>query len=376
MSLSITRGGSFSGTVSFSVSGLPAGVQGTFAPASLDATQTASVLTLSAGTGAVAGTATLTVSASGSGVATQTATVQLVVVQPAISIAATPAALTIVAGQTGSSTVSIGRSAGYTGAVTLALDNPPNGVTGSFSPSPTQGNASTLALTVASSVPPGTFPVTVKATAPGAVDKTLALTVTVTASLPIGFSIGVDPAEFELPAGKGWSGYGVVSVQRLNGFSGPVSVTISPLNGAVGSAIAPTPATIATTETMTNMFALAADGTPPGTYSATVKVAAAGFADQTMPVRIRVSPPSTGTIQWKFCNASRVPRYFAVRDGSGAWQHIVPSGPAAATRTDPAIFAFSLTQPTAAVAMISLGEKTSGSPLIQGFRWDVYYLTA
>src|SRR5690606_27392869 len=51
-------------------------------------------------------------------------------------------------------------------------------------------------------------------------------------------------------------------------------------------------------------------------------------------------------------------------------------GPAAPTRADPSVFAFSLTQPTAAVAMITLGEKTSSSPLIQGFRWEVYYLTA
>jgi len=60
--LSITRGGSFTGSVSLTVTGLPAGVTGTFAPASLDASTTASVLTLSAATSATAGTATLTIS--------------------------------------------------------------------------------------------------------------------------------------------------------------------------------------------------------------------------------------------------------------------------------------------------------------------------
>lgn len=376
VAITIARGGSFNGTVSLSVTGLPTGVTGTFAPSSLDGTQSASVLTITAATSAVAGAATLTVSATGSGVTTQTATVQLVIVQAAIAIGATPTALTIVAGGTGSSTISIGRSTGYTAAVTLTLDNPPNGITGSFASAPTQGNSSALTIAVAASVAPGAYPVTVKATAPGAADKTLALSLTITAALPIGFSIGVDPVEFELPAGKGWGGYGIVSVQRLNGFTGPVSVSISPPVGTVGSVIAPTPATIATGETMTNMFALAADGTPPGVYPATVKVTAAGLAEQTVQVRLRVSAPTTGTIQWKFCSASRVPRYFAVRDGNGNWQHIVPSGPAAATRTDPTIFSFSLSQPTAAVAMVSLGEKTSASPLIQGFRWDVYYLTA
>lgn len=376
VSLTIARGGSFTGNVSLAVSGLPAGVAGTFSPSSLDPTQSSAVLNLSAATNAVAGTSTLTVTATGNGVPAQTATVQLVVVQPAITILSTPTALTIVAGQTGTATVSIGRSAGYTGAVTLTLDNPPNGISGSFTPSPTQGNSSTLTMTVAASVAPGAYPVTIKATAPGAVDKTLALALTVTASLPLGFSIGVDPVEFELPAGKGWSTSGIVTVQRLAGFTGAVTVAISPPVGTVGSVIGATPATVAAGETATNMLALAADGTPPGVYPATVRVSAPGFADQTTQVRLRVSAPSTGNIQWKFCNASRVPRYFAVRDGNGTWRHVVPSGPAAATRTDPAIFAFSLSQPTAAVAMVSLGEKTSASPLIQGFRWDVYYMTA
>ena len=375
-SVTITRGGSFTGTVTLAVSGLPAGVTASFAPASLDGTQTSSTLTLSAATTATAGVATLTISASGSGVTTQTGTLALVVTQPAITILATPTTLAIGAGQGGTTTISIGRSTGYTGAVTLALDNPPAGITGTFAPNSTTGNSSTLTLLVGASVTPGSYTVTVKATAPGAVDKSLALAVTVTAALPVGFSIGVDPAEFELPAGRGWGGFGVVSVQRLNGFTGPVTVTVTPLMGAVGSAIAPTPSTIAASETMTNLFALAADGTAPGTYPATVKVSAAGMAEQTIQVRLRVSPPSTGTIQWKFCGASRVPRYFAVRDGNGPWQHIVPSGPAAATRTDPAIFAFSLAQSTATIAMVSSGEKTSGSPLIQGFRWDVFQLSA
>lgn len=376
VSISIARGGSFTGNVSLAVSGLPGGVAGTFTPSTLDPTQTAATLNLSAATNAVQGVSTLTVTATASGVSAQTATVQLVVVQPAITILATPAALTIVAGQTGTAAISIGRSAGYTGAVTLTLDNPPNGITGSFTLSSTQGNSSTLGLTVAASVAPGAYPVTIKATAPGAADKSLALSLTVTASLPLGFSIGVDPVEFELPAGKGWSTNGIVTVQRLGGFTGAVTVSIAPPVGSIGSVIGATPTTVTAGETATNMLALAADGTPPGVYPATVRVSAPGFADQTTQVRLRVSPPSTGNIQWKFCNASRVPRYFAVRDGNGAWRHIVPSGPAAATRTDPAIFAFSLSQPTAAVAMVSLGEKTSASPLIQGFRWDVYYMTA
>jgi hypothetical protein len=376
VTLTIARGGSFAGAVTLSVSGLPTGVTGSFSPATLDATQSTSVLTISAGSTAAAGVSTLTVSASASGVATQTASVQLVVTQPAITILATPTALVIVAGNNSNVAISIGRSAGYTGAVTLSLDNPPTGVTGTFAPSPTQGNASTLTLNAASSVPPGSYPVTVKATAPGAADKTLTLSLSVTAGLPAAFSIGVDPAEFELPAGRGWSTSGILTVQRNAGFTGAVTVTVAPPAGGVVAIIGASPSTIAAGQDATNLLALAGDGTPAGVYTATVRASAPGFAEQVAQVRLRVSPPSTGNIEWKFCDGTRAMRFFAVRDGNGPWRHIVPSGPAAPTLADPSVFAFSLTQPTGAVAMITLGEKTSSSPLIQGFRWEVYYMTA
>jgi len=334
------------------------------------------VLTLTAATSSGAATATLTVTASGTGVSNQTAQLQLSVTQPVISLAATPATLAVSVGSNGTSTISIGRSTGYTGAVTLALDNPPSGIAGSFLPSPTTGNSSTVTLTVAGNVAPGPHTITVKGTAPGAADKTTTIALTVQASLPVGFSIGVDPVEFELPAGRGWSTHGVVTVTRANGFTGPVNVAVTPLGGSVGSIIGAAPSSIAANQVATNLLALAADGTPPGVYTANVRVTAPGFAEQNTQVRLRVSPPSTGSIQWKYCGASRVPRFFAVRDGNGAWRHIVPDGPAAATNATPATFSFSLTQSTAAVATVRLGESTSGSPLIQGFRWDVYYMTA
>lgn len=376
IAVSIARGGAFSGSVTLSASGLPSGVTGSFSPATLDAATTSSVLTLVAAPTASAGSTTVSISASGSGVATQTGTVTLVVTQPAIALGATPTALNIAAGLTGSTNISIGRSTGYTGAVTFSLVSPPNGITASFDSSPTTGNSATVTLSIAASVPAGSYTITIKGTAPGAADKSVAVALTVTAALPLGFTIGVDPVEFELPAGKGWGGYGVVNVTRTNGFTGPVNVTVTPLTGSVGSVIAATPSTVAASEGATNLFALAADGTPPGVYTATVRVTAAGRAEQQAQVRLRVAAPSTGSIQWKFCSASRVPRYFAVQDGSGAWRHVVPDGPAAATNAAPTTFRFDVNQSTGAVAMVNLGEKTSASPLIQGFRWEVYYMTA
>ncbi|MBC7896486.1 MAG: hypothetical protein H7066_13810 [Cytophagaceae bacterium] len=369
----ITRGGGFTGSVSLALSGLPTGVTGAFAPASLDASTTSSTLTVTAAANAAAGVSTLTITASGTGVTSQTTTVQVVISQPTIALTPTPATLSITAGQGGSTVINVSRSTGFTGAVTLALVTPPAGITGSFALSPTTAITSTLTLAVASSVAAGNYTLTVRGSATGVQDNNTTITLTVVASGPVGFSIAVDPAEFELPAGRAWSAYGIVSIQRSNGFVGPVTVTVQGLS--FPAVIVPTPATIAAGATATNLFALAVDNAAPGLYTGTVRVSGAGFADQTAPVRFRVALPTTGSITWNFCRSDRVPRYFAVRDGSGAWKHIVPNGPGGATAADPARFSFDIASPTGSVAMVRLGEKTSASPLIEGHHWEVYYGT-
>lgn len=373
LAVNIARGGSFTGTVTLSVSGLPTGVTGAFSPAALDGATTSSTLTLTAVASAVAATTTITITAQGSGVTTQTAQATVVLTQPAIAISATPATLSITAGLTGQTTVSIGRSTGFTGAVTLVLDAPPAGFTGSFNASPTTAGSSVLTLSVVASVAPGSYPVTIKGSAAGAVDKTASLTITVVGALPLAFTGTVDPVEMELPAGRGWTTSGVVSVQRVGGYTGPVAVSVQGLS--FPAAVGVTPATIAPGQTLSNVLGLAVDNAAPGVYSGTVRLTAAGYAEQSIPIRVRVSAPSTGNITWSFCRADRVPRYFAVRDGTGAWQHIVPNGPAGATAQTPATYSFSISQSTASVAMVWLGEKTSASTIIEGFHWNVFYMT-
>jgi hypothetical protein len=371
--ITIGRGGGFAGAVTLAVTGLPTGVSGAFAPASVDPTTTSSTLNLTAGAGASPGTATLTITASASGVTSQTTTVVLTIIQPTIALALNPTSISVAAGQTGTSTVTITRSTGFSGAVTLVLDAPPAGITGSFNASPTTAGTSTLTISVGSNVTAGSYNVTVKGSATGAQDKTVVLAVTVTAAGPVGFTIAVDPVEFELPAGQGWVGNGIVSIQRQNGFTGAVTVAVQGL-GFPATAV-PSPATIAPGQTATNLLSLAVDGAPIGLYTGTVRVSAPGFATQTAQVKVRVSAPSTGAITWSFCRGDRVPRYLAIRDGNGPWKHIVPDGPFGATAATPAKYSFDLSQSTASVAIVWLGEKTSGTALIEGHYWNVYYLS-
>src|SRR5438132_13123756 len=70
-----------------------------------------------------------------------------------------PAALTIVQGATGNTTVTITRT-NFTDAVTLSLGGAPTGVTGSFNPAAPTGTSATLTVSVGAAVVPGTYNLT------------------------------------------------------------------------------------------------------------------------------------------------------------------------------------------------------------------------
>ncbi len=369
--LVIIRGGGFTGPVNVSVTGLPSGVSGTFLPSPIDAASSTTTLTLTASATAAAASATVTITASGSGVTTQTTNAQVIVTQPSITLGVT--ALSVGAGTSGTTQVTIGRSAGFTGSVSLVLVNPPAGITGTFNATPTTQNSSSLTIAVASSVTPGSYSVSIRGTAIGALDATATLALTVTQALPIGFTASVDPVEFELPAGRGWNTSGVAVIQRATGFTGAVSVSVQ--GTSLGAFLGLTPGTIASGATMSNMLALTLDGAPPGVHNFVVRFQATGFAEQQVPVRVRISAPSTGSITWNFCQGFRVPRYMAVRDGTGPWRHLVGDGPWGATQATPAKFSFDINSSTASVALVWLGEKTSSNGITEGFHWNVFYLT-
>ncbi|HSE52268.1 MAG TPA: hypothetical protein VLB00_08760 [Gemmatimonadales bacterium] len=94
------------------------------------------------------------------------------------SLTVTPGALSIVAGGSSSATVTIVRT-NFTGEVSLALQNPPAGITGVFTPTPTTASGSAVAISVAATVAPGSHALTIQGSASGPGTKTATLTVTV-----------------------------------------------------------------------------------------------------------------------------------------------------------------------------------------------------
>jgi pectate lyase len=181
--ITVTRSGGFTGSVAFSVSGLPGGVSASFNPTSTTGGST--VLTLTASSTATLGGATVTVGGSGTP-GNRSTSIGLTVNDPGgaqnFSISASPASVSVTRGGNSSTTVNVSRSGGFAGSVAFSIASGlPGGVTASFNPGSTTGGSSSLTFTASSTATLGTTNVTVRGTgSPGQRDTTVSLTVNTT----------------------------------------------------------------------------------------------------------------------------------------------------------------------------------------------------
>jgi len=172
--IAITPSNGFAGSVSLSATGMPSGVTAAFSPNPATSTST---LTLTASSTATTGSVTVATTGTSGGL-THTTTIALAVTPgPNFSLSASPNSLSVARGSTGTSTITIHPTNGFTGSVTFSASNLPTGVTASFSPNPSTSN-STVTLTVSSSATTGTFSVRVRGRS-GGLSHSVRITLTV-----------------------------------------------------------------------------------------------------------------------------------------------------------------------------------------------------
>ena len=237
----VTPSGGYSGTVTFSVSGLPAGATGTFTPASVTASGS-STLAITTTTAVAAGTYPLTITGT-DGTLTHTASVSLVVSAPIVGdfvISATPASQTVQAGSGTSYTTTITPSGGFTDTVALSVSGLPAGGTASFAPPSIAGGSgsSTLTVSTTTATPAGTYTLTITGT-DGALSHSTTVTLVVTAPPPPpDFTISASPASLTLTRNS--SGSYTVTIGALNGFTGTVNLSVSGLPRGATATFNPT----------------------------------------------------------------------------------------------------------------------------------------
>ena len=241
----VTAVNGFSGAVSLSVTGLPAGAAGTFNPTSVTGSGTSTLSITTLGT-TPTGTYTLTITGT-SGALTHSATSTLVVNSPAatFTMTETPASRTIVQGKSTTYSASMTTKTGFSGTVAFSVTGLPPGATASFSPA-TRTTSGTTTLTVATtpSSPVGTYPLTITGT-DGSEVHSVAATLVLTGT----FTVAVSPTAETITAGT--AAVYTVTTKAGAGFTGTETFTISGVPSGAKAVFNPTSVAVSGTSTLT-----------------------------------------------------------------------------------------------------------------------------
>jgi uncharacterized membrane protein len=268
--IAVARLGGFAAGVALTASGLPAGVTATFNPAT--ATGASSVVTFTAAAGAATGPATVTITGTGGGLS-RTATIALTVAAaPSFTLAASPAALTVVQGATAQSTVTITRQNGFAAAVAFSASGLPAGVTAAFNPASTTGTTSVVTFTAAANAAPATATVTITGTG-GGLTRTTTIALTVAAAPS--FTLVASPASVTVVQGA--TAQSTVTITRQNGFAAAVAFSAAGLPAGVTATFNPA----STTGTTSVVTFTAAANAAPGTATVTVTGTGGGLTRTT-----------------------------------------------------------------------------------------------
>ena len=176
--------GGFNSTIGLSATGQPSGVTVSFSPNPIAAPGSGtSTMSMAVASSTATGTYTITVTGTGGGL-TRTTTVSLTVtsaVSSDFSISASPTAVTVSRGSSGTSTVTTKISGSFNSAITLSASGQPSRVTVSFTPTriaaPGSGT-STMRMTVGTRAVTGTYTITITGTG-GSKTHTTTVTLTV-----------------------------------------------------------------------------------------------------------------------------------------------------------------------------------------------------
>ena len=283
--ISVSKLNSFAGSVALMASGLPSGVTATFSPTSTTGTST---LTLAASSTATAGTSTVTITGT-SGSLSHTATVSLTVngaATPDFSLSASPSSLTIAQGASGTSTITITPSGGFSSStVSFAPPGLPTGVTASFSPISSTGK-STLTLSASSSAASLTVGLTITGTS-GSLTHSTTVSLTVNPATTSG-TLTASPAAltFNYQMGGRTPSSRTLAISSTGGSTSFTALETDPwlsITPAIGGS---TPADIRASVNPAGMA--------PGTYGAQINISAPNRKTTTVLVTLNITSGSGG----------------------------------------------------------------------------------
>jgi len=264
-----TTSGGLNNSISLSASGVPSGSVVSFNPNPIPAPGSGnSIMAIIVGGDTLPGTYPITVTGNAAGVQHSTTVMLTVTNMPSFTISALPASLTVAQGHQGTSTITTSISGGFNSAISLSATGMPSGTTVTFNPNPIAApgaGSSTMTITVGSSTPVGTYPITVTGSGGGIQQNT---TVTLTVTDAANFTISASPSS--LPVQQGTQGTSTITTTISGGFNSAISLSATgvPLGVSVTFSPNPIPAPGNGTSTMTiKVLKLATAGTYPITVT-------------------------------------------------------------------------------------------------------------
>ena len=282
--VTITAAAGFTGAVTLSCSGLPAGASCSFAPSAPPPGTAALTVTTTAGT-TPAGTWTFTITGTSGAISYSTSAKLTVTTNPDFLISVSPSSQTAAAGLRATYSVTITPMNGFTGAVALSCSSGlPSGASCSFSPNPATAT-STLTIGTTISTPTGGFTVTITGTGGGITHAASPMIVVTTAAVP-GLLTIVSGNNQSAPSGYALPNPLVVRV--ADGSNNPitgVAVTFAVTGG--GGMIAPT-------SSITDINGQASAGWVLGASGNTAQASVSGVSPVSFSASVSLNPPPLG----------------------------------------------------------------------------------
>jgi subtilase family serine protease len=197
------------------------------------------------------------------------------------SLSASPNAVSVVRGSSGTSSITSAIYNSFSSAVALSASGQPAGVTVGFNPpsiaSPGSGS-STVTFTVASTTATGTYTITIIGKGGGSTETTT-VSLTVTAPASPAFTISVSPTSGYLYQNQ--SGYVVVTTAVSGGFNSAISLSASALPSGVTGSFSPNP--VKAPGSGTSNYTLTVSRTARnGTYPITITGTGGGITHSTV----------------------------------------------------------------------------------------------
>ncbi len=246
---------------------------------------------------------------------------------PSFSVSLAPSSLSLDQGSQGQVTLSVSRSGGFTGPVSVAVEGLPAGVSaGSNLSVPGGASSLSITLTAAEDAASGSASVTFRGTSGQLPAQTASLSLTineVVAPAP-DFTLSLDPASLSLERGQ--SGEVSVSVSRSGGFEGAVTLSTAGLPDGVSATFDPEELSGGVSTLTLSAGGSAATGTVSVAVSGNSPEVGTREASLSLAITAPDPPPGGGSIAWLFCGVGASPPFVAVQDGDGPWTRLQGSG--------------------------------------------------